>query len=462
VPTSETAAWSRAPRAGIVAVSSLCQFRCVGRAPVQDTGTPEAITSPFRHVRGLMESGKLAAVLRSVAEDGAVALHCLIDGQQHTFASDGDRSNSSRMAVEIGCITKNLTALLIALAVSEGRIRFDDPVADSFPQQGAIDPALRVYHLLNHSHGLDGSALECIPYTSTHHIDEARIWQAVRAAPAIAPPGAIFYYYGNVGMWLAGAILEKLHGMTFAALLQRRILAPLGVDSQRVCPQEVCPASGGIALSGSELLRLCHFHLLEHVAEAKSAICHLRDHFGLELPKWPPLADASALGWFRYRGRSFGMFGQGKGGSAVMLVSPAEASALVLTGTGELAAQKARSAVFGSLLSATQVRPPQLLTREQRKSLPMDAIAGRYLKASLALDIGLNGDGELQASVSHRDQRGNAGAPFLTKLLLPAADDFLFPARPDVHTLPFLKLEGRTGGIFMYASTGKHVMRREC
>jgi CubicO group peptidase (beta-lactamase class C family) len=111
-------------------------------------------------------------------------------------------------AYHLASVTKTLAATLIMQLVQEGVISLDDPVSKygvELPSQGTI----LVRHLLTHT--------------------------------SSGVPGTTYIYDGNRYDYL-GQIAERATGKPFAALMQERILSPLGMTNtwmDKTCGQDI-------------------------------------------------------------------------------------------------------------------------------------------------------------------------------------------------------------------------------
>ncbi len=252
---------------------------------------------PFSLVKDAVQHGTMPMILQSLANQGEIAVATFVDGSPMEFSFGRNATFTCATRLEIGCIVKTLTALLIAYAVAETRISFMDRVERYFPGVGRIDPSLRIFHLLNQSHGLDGSAMTSIPRTGDGYINSDAIWRELQKERVTGPPGAMFYNYGAAGFWIAAAILEVLYDAPYWKVLNSKVLEPLGASLTDAQGRNLCPAHGGVSLSANELLRICETHLaagnslLDILGEARS--------YEIPVPAWPPLADAACPGMFR-------------------------------------------------------------------------------------------------------------------------------------------------------------------
>lgn len=157
-----------------------------------------------------------------------------------TQDSDQARPVSADTLFEIGSVTKVFTALLLAEMVHRKELAFDDPV-DRFLPAGLRTPQrngrqITLADLATHTSGLPlfppvaGSPLEALArYTAA----DLGAWLAdLRLS---RDPGAQ-WEYSNVGFGLLGLALAGRAGTTYDALLQRRLLDPLGLRDTTLHP----------------------------------------------------------------------------------------------------------------------------------------------------------------------------------------------------------------------------------
>jgi len=148
----------------------------------------------------------------------------------------------------IGSDTKAMTALIGAMLVDDGRIRWTSSVAEVFPELAAtMVPDLKgvtLEQLLSHTSGIpsDTEAHEkLIQQSFTQeklNLDELRYWVITQlvAQPVEATPGTQFAY-ANMGYVLAGAMLERVTGQTWEELIVERVFGPLELKTAGLGPQ---------------------------------------------------------------------------------------------------------------------------------------------------------------------------------------------------------------------------------
>jgi CubicO group peptidase (beta-lactamase class C family) len=124
---------------------------------------------------------------------------------------------------DIGSITKQFTGAAILKFEEDGKLHVDDPIALYFQGVPADKAGITLHQLLTHSSGLgdpDIGDFEAVP------LDE--YLKQVFAQPLLFVPGK-GYTYSNANFSLLGAILEKLSGKPYEAVLRERLFLPNGM-----------------------------------------------------------------------------------------------------------------------------------------------------------------------------------------------------------------------------------------
>lgn len=141
----------------------------------------------------------------------------------------------------IGSITKLFTSTAILQLRDAGKLRLDDPVSMylawfSVPNPFDDAPEITIRQLLTHTAGLSREA--DFPYW-TDHIFPTRdeLAESVPEQDAINPPETT-YHYSNLGMSLLGEIVAEVSGRPWAVYVQENILGPLGMLNSGTDPDE--------------------------------------------------------------------------------------------------------------------------------------------------------------------------------------------------------------------------------
>jgi CubicO group peptidase (beta-lactamase class C family) len=127
----------------------------------------------------------------------------------------------------IGSISKQFTAMGIMILQDQGKLRYDEPVKDLFPDLPACMQPVTIRNLLYHTSGL---ALFDNPPDMTEQ-DVLKILLAQKELHF--RPGEKFEYC-NAGYSLLGMIIEKISGQTLNDFMKANIFAPLGMNNTLV------------------------------------------------------------------------------------------------------------------------------------------------------------------------------------------------------------------------------------
>jgi D-alanyl-D-alanine carboxypeptidase len=127
--------------------------------------------------------------------------------------------------------------------VDEGLLGLDDPLTEYLPEFG-LDPRITVRMMLQHTSGLfnytgepnpDGTIETGIPlYGNAFEQNRFRTYRpadlvaVALAKPAVFEPGTS-WSYSNTNYILAGLLIERLTGQSYATQVRERILRPLGL-----------------------------------------------------------------------------------------------------------------------------------------------------------------------------------------------------------------------------------------
>jgi len=209
------------------------------------------------HASGPASSGFRAAAQYSAAHTG---VSFLVSKEERIIFEDYPNGSSPYTAHKIYSGTKGFWILAGLKAVEEGIINLDDRVAGTIAEWAADAQKSRVTlrQLLNFSSGL-------YPEFSLHGDGfENRDAIAVRA-PLVAPPGSAFIY-GPAALQVFHEVLKRRlagRGESPTQFLERRVLKPLGLGSQRyLADRQGNPLlATGFILSARQWLRMGHLIL---------------------------------------------------------------------------------------------------------------------------------------------------------------------------------------------------------
>jgi len=149
-----------------------------------------------------------------------------------------------RTLFSIQSMSKSFSALGILIAVQDGLLELDAPITEYLPEftvhsrfEEHPERKMTLRHLLAHRAGFTheapvGGNFDSRPHTFDEHIlSISDTW--------LRYPVGYRYSYSNLGIDLAGYILEKRTGLPFAKFIREKIFIPLGMNDSTCDPQEI-------------------------------------------------------------------------------------------------------------------------------------------------------------------------------------------------------------------------------
>jgi CubicO group peptidase (beta-lactamase class C family) len=182
-------------------------------SPLVDANSPGAAVLVKKDGKILFEKGYGVRDLRS---------HAKIDGQTN---------------FRLASFTKQFTAMAVMLLVHDGKLRYDTPLPDIFPEFSAYGKSITVRHLLNHTSGLPDyeELMEEVEkakgpvWSVQNQIQDTEVLSLLenQAAGKFVPGTS--WAYSNSGYVVLGLIVAKVSGMPYGEFLQKRIFTPAGM-----------------------------------------------------------------------------------------------------------------------------------------------------------------------------------------------------------------------------------------
>ena len=140
----------------------------------------------------------------------------------------GTRPFDADTLVPVFSVTKAVAAILIARLVDRGRIAYDQPVAEIWPEFGqAGKGAITVEQAMSHQAGLPGF-LE--PMDPALWFDWDAICDRLAAMAPMWPPGTASGYHAITFGYIAGEMFRRVDGRTMGRALREDLTGPLGLD----------------------------------------------------------------------------------------------------------------------------------------------------------------------------------------------------------------------------------------
>ncbi|MFB7948203.1 serine hydrolase domain-containing protein [Kitasatospora phosalacinea] len=205
--------------------------------------------APVAVHRAAPDAAALRASIAGLPNEAVTSAVVLVDGDGGRWsgtAGTGDPATGRPVRADgrfrIGSISKVFTATVVLQLAAEHRIDLDGPVQQYLP--GALPagyPPVTVRQLLNHTSGLptgggvnddDGSAAWFAAHAADHWTAQ-QVVDSLAGQPAQFAPGTAQQYNG-VNYFLAGLLVERVTGRSFAREVTDRVLRPLGLHRTSV------------------------------------------------------------------------------------------------------------------------------------------------------------------------------------------------------------------------------------
>lgn len=142
----------------------------------------------------------------------------------------------------LASVTKQFTAMCIMMLEERGKLSYDQPLTEIFPNFPSYGKTITIRHLLNHTSGLiDYESL--IPDTATIQVLDKDVLQMMISQDSTYFPPGSQYRYSNSGYAVLAMIVERVSGQGFAQFLKENIFQPLGMNMTVAYQQGVSEVS---------------------------------------------------------------------------------------------------------------------------------------------------------------------------------------------------------------------------
>lgn len=141
--------------------------------------------------------------------------------------------NTPETKFRLGSITKQFTAVLTMQLVEEGKLKLDGKLSDYLPDyRKDIGDKVTVHHLLTHTSGIPSYTgqpgfFENVSRNPYKVVDFVKQYASGNLE---FEPGSKFAY-NNSGYFLLGAIIERVTGKSYEAVLKEKIFDPVGMKN---------------------------------------------------------------------------------------------------------------------------------------------------------------------------------------------------------------------------------------
>ncbi|RFZ95430.1 class A beta-lactamase-related serine hydrolase [Mucilaginibacter conchicola] len=168
-------------------------------------------------------------------------------------ADNADLDADSRQP--IASCSKWLSAALVMTFVDEGKLKLTDTVGKFLPALSKAGKGnITLAQCLSHTTAIKAPPLkESLADVKDNNTMDDAITD-IAALPMEGTPGKVFHY-SNVGLQIAGAILEKISGKSFEELFAERIAQPLNMSSTDFGHKKVALPAGGALSTANDYLK---------------------------------------------------------------------------------------------------------------------------------------------------------------------------------------------------------------
>ncbi len=181
---------------------------------------------------------QLPAIAALVIKDGKVVANEVVG----TTRIGGSIAAKKESKWHLDACARAMTVTLLATLVDEGRLSWDTKVIDVFPEfNAAMHPGhlkLTVRELIANRTGLPENVPRTLTWEDVRAMKEPLMerrrnicYEALKQEPHFGEESK--FRRSRLDFVLAGAIAEKITGMSFESLMQDRIFKPLGMASAR-------------------------------------------------------------------------------------------------------------------------------------------------------------------------------------------------------------------------------------
>uniref|UniRef100_A0A0A9B4R8 ABC1 atypical kinase-like domain-containing protein n=1 Tax=Arundo donax TaxID=35708 RepID=A0A0A9B4R8_ARUDO len=196
---------------------------------IYDSPTNSDVESKLRNYLLELGSDKILGIQVCAYKDGKV----IIDTAAGMLGKYDPRPVQPDSLFPVFSVTKGITAGMVHWLVDKGKLKYDETVANIWPNFGTNRKELiKVHHFLNHTSGLHNAMGDVVKDDPLLLCDwEETLNQIARCTPETEPGSAQSYHYLSFG-WLCGGVIEHAYGKKFQDVLEEAIVRPLHLDGE--------------------------------------------------------------------------------------------------------------------------------------------------------------------------------------------------------------------------------------
>lgn len=180
------------------------------------------------------------ADMQGTARPGC-AVGALKDGQFLLRKGYGMANLESGLAITpetvfyMGSLSKQFTAMSIALLAQDNRLRLDDPARTMLPEIPAMGAGITVRHMIHHQSGLreKWELLALMGRRDGDLVTQQDVFDLVQRQQALSFAPGTDFLYNNTAYDLLGSLVQRVSGQSLRHFAAARIFTPLGMGSSQ-------------------------------------------------------------------------------------------------------------------------------------------------------------------------------------------------------------------------------------
>ncbi len=216
-------------------ILAACAGLCCLILPVKLSSTPR---TPLQQT--------IDELFHAVTDDKSPGLAVLVRNNSRTLFERGygvrDLQSKARIDARtnfrLASFTKQFTAMTIMLLVHDGKLRYDETLAEIFPDFPAYGKTITVRNLLNHASGLPDyeDLMDLVEkakgptWTPEKQIQDAEVFELLKNENHGKFAPGTSWSYSNSGYVLLGVIVSRASGESYGDFLRERMFAPLRMN----------------------------------------------------------------------------------------------------------------------------------------------------------------------------------------------------------------------------------------
>ena len=142
----------------------------------------------------------------------------------------------------IASVSKQFTAMAIALLEEKNLLSFDDPMDKHIPNLIDYQETVTIKHMIHHFSGLGDYEVSSYPnrfknavgeefrWGNEDYMSNSEFYEMIKTLPLIMEPETKFHY-SNTGYALLSLVAENVSGMSLREFSKNEIFEPLGMDA---------------------------------------------------------------------------------------------------------------------------------------------------------------------------------------------------------------------------------------